>query len=363
MQFRTKSRSGDTRGKFCQKVRIHNVNTGKIIIAEVPVEKVLIDDVEGEEENDTAMDAYWAVVEDGDYEIDGVPGTAAYVPLDFSKCVGTLGSVKDGTGGGEVERNQQSSSLLPTGNPQDTVVVGEHSYDVSLLDVANFVVHIDGRQLALTGKETSIEILNDEDFWNKVRKIRHEAAKLVLREDEISLTKPFTSVVFPFLSDHGYQSIRGDLICEDDREELKSSNSITSIDFRSFVLFCDHPHKAYPGTASNATAAAALIEGTVVNEMMSNRIETTVAKHRKIFREKIITIGHPSGRISVSSKIEETSRIGELISQDQSTLNDNTADTKQISLQRSVIGRTSRRIADGRLYLKAHTVRRLQRNV
>jgi len=360
MQFRTESRS---HGKFYQKVRIHNVNTGKIIIAKVPVEKVFLENAEGEEENGTVTDAYWAVVEDGDYEIDGVPGSAAYLPLDFSKCAGTLGNVKDGTGGGEAEQNQQSSSLLPTGNPRNAVVIGEHSYNVSLLDVANFVVHIDGRQLGLTGKESSMEILNDEDFWNKVRKIRHEAAKLVLREDEISLTKPFTSVVFPFLSDHGYESIRGDLIYENDREELKSSNSITSIDFRSFVLFCDHPHKAYPGTASNATAAAALIEGTVVNEMMSNRIETTVAKHSKIFREKVITIGHPSGRISVSSKIEETSRTLEMLSQDQSTLNNNAADTKQFSLQRSVIGRTSRRIADGHLYLKAHTIHRLKRNI
>ena len=107
MQFRTESRS---RGKFYQKVRIHNVNTGKIITAEVPVEKILIENAEGEEENGTVTDAYWAVVEDGDYEIDGVPGSAAYLPLDFSKCAGTLGNVNDGTGGGEVEQLQEETS-------------------------------------------------------------------------------------------------------------------------------------------------------------------------------------------------------------------------------------------------------------
>ena len=358
MQIYDDCEGGTIREKYCQKVRIHNVNTGKIIVAEVPVEKVFVKNEDGGKDNDMTTHGYWAVIEDGDYEIDGVPGTSAYLPLDFSKCVGTLGNRKDVAGGVE-KWSKESSSLLPSGNARDTVVVDEHPYHVSLLDVANFVVHIDGRQLGLTGKETSMKILNNEELWNKVRKIRYEAAKLVMKEDEITLTKPFTSVVFPFLRKHGYESIRGDFICDQDKEESGNSSSVASIDFRSFVLFCDHPHKAYPGTASNATAAAALIEGTVVGDIMNKSIETTAGKANKTYREKLITIGHPSGRMSVSSRIEETTMTGEIISPKRKTSVDDAVDVKRYSLQRSIVGRTSRRVADGRLYLKEQTVRRL----
>ena len=338
---------GGTSRKYHQKVRIYNVNTDKIILAEVPVEKVLVK----HEDDCMTADAHWMVVEDGQYKIDGVPGTSAYLPLDFSNCVGTLGNS---------ESNQGSFLLLPTGNVRDTVVVDDRSYDVSLLDVANFVVHIDGRQLGLTGKEPSVKILNDVELWNTVRRIRYEAAKLVMKEHEITLTKPFTSVVFPFLRNHGYESIRGDRICDDDID-LIDSDSDTTIDFRSFVLFCDHPHKAYPGTASNATAAAALIDGTVVNDVMNKHIETATTKMDRRNRGKIVTIGHPSGRMLVSSKIEETKTAEERLLTENNTSLDATAAaaTSAFSLKRSVIGRTSRRIADGCLYLKPDTVRRL----
>ena len=358
IQVDADGKGGESHEKYCQKVSIYNVNTRKIIVAEVPVEKVV---VKNDEVGDNVMttDTYWAVVEDGDYEIDGVPGTSAYLPLDFSQCVGTLGNRKDGLSDKVAKQSPESSLLLPTGNTRDTVVVDKHPYDVSLLDVANFVVHIDGRQLGLTGKEASMEILNNEEFWNKVRKIRYEAAKLVMKEDEITLTKPFTSVVFPFLRDHGYESIRGDFIYDEEKEEISSSKSIPSIDFRSFVLFCDHPHKAYPGTASIATAAAALIDGTVVNDVMNKPIETTFGKANKRYREKFVTIGHPSGRMSVSSQIEDTPKTRGIISPDKETSVDDAVVTNELSLQRSVIGRTSRRIADGFLYLKAQTARRL----
>ncbi len=344
--------------KFCQKVRIHNVNTGKVIVADVPVEKIFEEKTEDgivDPENEISPQSYWAVVEDGDYEIDGVPGTAAYLPLDFSNCVGTLSNGKYDPEDRIGESSKDLSCLLPSGNPRDTVVVDDQSYEVSLVDVANFVVHLDGRQLGLTGKESSTKILNDKEFWNTVRKIRYEAAKLVMREDEITLTKPFTSVVFPFLYDHGYETIRGDIICDQDEQD----KSIAPIDFRSFVFFCDHPHKAYPGTASNATASAALIEGTVVSDVMKNSIVTTVGEGRERYREKLITIGHPSGRMSVSSKVKVKMRRAEVISSDERSHSEDTFGPNEISLLRSVIGRTSRRIADGRLYLKAQTIHRL----
>lgn len=360
--------------KYKQTVRIYNVNTGKVIVSEVPVEKVVVKHDEEDEDSDTNEDyAYWTVVEDGDYGIDGVPGTSACLPLDFSNCTGTLGNKKgDGSDGNGRGNRGRSSMLLPTGNARDTVVVDECSYDVSLLDVANFVVHVDGRQLGLNGTEPSTKILSDEELWNKVRKIRHEAARLVMEEDDITPTKPFTSVVFPFLSDHGYESIRGDLIGnredgetlppeEDSNDSTGTTSLNASIDFRAFVLFCDHPHKAYPGTASNATAAAALIDGTVVSDVMNKHVEsvTRVTEPNKRNREKVVSIGHPSGQMLVSSEIEEVVASSSSPPHKRNEDDHGTVATNEYVLKRSVIGRTSRRIADGRLYLKPNTIRRL----
>jgi 2-methylaconitate cis-trans-isomerase PrpF len=421
------------RYNYHQKVRIYNVNTNQIIVVEVPVQKANIQQQQHQQQSkkaDTATrtsqhtSSRWIVIEDGTYQIDGVPGSSAYLPIDFSNCVGTLSTSisnnndddeddTDGDNGEESDSDSDnlSSLLLPTGNVQDTVIVDNHSYDVSLIDVANFVVHIDGRQLGLVGNESSIHIMNNMQLWNIVRKIRYEAAKLVLKEDDITLTRPFTSVVFPFLQhgqQHqeeagggeggGYESIRGDRIDYDNSDNNSNSGDATApIDFRSFVLFCDHVHKAYPGTAGNATAAAALIDGTVVNDVMkfsskdsseqqyndgndeSTRTMTTASRMTEISRrtrDKIVTIGHPSGRMSIRSEIEETVTTAEK----QTYIdNDNTADisigataavthtttstacatSRKFSLKRSIIGRTSRRIAEGYVYLKPDTVRRL----
>ncbi|OEU13879.1 DUF453-domain-containing protein [Fragilariopsis cylindrus CCMP1102] len=378
-----------TRYNYHQKVRIYNVNTNKIIVAEVPVQKVNIQQQSNKADTTTRASQHttsrWIVIEDGTYQIDGVPGSSAYLPIDFSNCVGTLS----------------------TSNVQDTVIVDNHSYDVSLIDVANFVVHIDGRQLGLVGNESSIHIMNNIQLWNTVRKIRYEAAKLVLKEDDITLTRPFTSVVFPFLqhgqqhdeeaggSLGGYESIRGDRIENENSDNNGNSGDATApIDFRSFVLFCDHVHKVYPGTAGNATAAAALIDGTVVNDVMqfsskdsseqqhideSTRITTTASRMTEISRRtrnKIVTIGHPSGRMSIRSEIEETITtvekqtnidndtaadisIGATAAVTHTTTTTDCATSRKFTLKRSIIGRTSRRIAEGYVYLKPDTVRRL----
>lgn len=69
------------------KVRIHQVNTNRIVVAEVPT-------VNGK-----------AAIE-GDYKIDGVPGTGARIMLDFADSAGSV-----------------TGKLLPTGNTVDELNV------------------------------------------------------------------------------------------------------------------------------------------------------------------------------------------------------------------------------------------------
>ena len=90
-------------------VRIHQTNTNCLIIARVPV-------VNG-----------MAAVE-GDYKIDGVPGTGARIELDFSDTAGSL-----------------TNRLLPTGNPIDKLEVpGVGAIDVSIVDAGNPCVFVRG---------------------------------------------------------------------------------------------------------------------------------------------------------------------------------------------------------------------------
>jgi 2-methylaconitate cis-trans-isomerase PrpF len=84
------------------KVRVHSKNTHQIFIAEVPV-------IDGKPEIN------------GDYQLDGVPGTGAKIEIDM---VGTVGS--------------RTGKLLPTGNPIDKIKIdGFGEIEVTMVDVAN----------------------------------------------------------------------------------------------------------------------------------------------------------------------------------------------------------------------------------
>src|SRR4030042_38499 len=88
-------------------VRIHQVNTNRVIVAHVPVKNKK------------------AEVE-GNHVILGVPGTGAKIVLDFADSAGSV-----------------TDKLLPTGNVTDVLhVEGEGDIEVSLVDAANPLVFI-----------------------------------------------------------------------------------------------------------------------------------------------------------------------------------------------------------------------------
>lgn len=308
--------SDNSNGIRHRKVRIYNVNTRTIIVAKVPVDAT------------TGRSA----IDRGDYIIDGVPGSAAKIDLDFSATVGTLNGM-----------------LLPTGNRKDIIHIvddddddndnhdddddnggrGGHNnyYEISFVDVANPVVHINGLQLGLKGDEPAKAILENAALWKKVEQIRHAAAKLVLPDHEITPTKPFAAVVLPGCYD--YMTLGG-----------KTVQRAGSADVRSHVFFCGSPHKAYPGTASNATAAAAMIQGTVVHDMVLMGNAQMNDNNRD---NDIVSIGHPSGCFHVEIELEDDGG------------NDDVGQQQPV-LKKSIIGRTARRIMDGNVYLKPATV-------
>jgi 2-methylaconitate cis-trans-isomerase PrpF len=120
-------------------VRIHNTNTGKIIVARFPVEQ-------------------GALASAGDLAIDGVAGTAAPIRLEFLA-----------PGGAKTGR------LLPTGNPVDIV----EGVEASCIDAANPCVFVMAEALGKTGGETPQELEADTSFVARMAAIREAGAQLM----------------------------------------------------------------------------------------------------------------------------------------------------------------------------------------
>jgi 2-methylaconitate cis-trans-isomerase PrpF len=121
------------------RVRIFNVNTGKLIEAKIATPNR-------------------RVVYDGDVSIDGVPGTAAPIHLAF---LGAAGS--------------KTGKLLPSGRPRDRV----GGIEISCVDAAMPVVLVRAADLGKTGYEKPAELTGDSAFMRRLEAIRIEAGALM----------------------------------------------------------------------------------------------------------------------------------------------------------------------------------------
>ncbi|HHV79261.1 MAG TPA: 3-methylitaconate isomerase [Firmicutes bacterium] len=265
------------------RVRIHNTNTGKILIAEVPVK-----------------DGKARVI--GDCRIDGVPGTAAEIKMDFADTAGAV-----------------TGKLLPTGNPRDILdVEGVGPIEVSLVDAANPMVFVRARDLGLRGTESPAEVNNNKDLLNKLEAIRSAACfRMGMVKSASEATKK--SPAFPMLA-FVTQPV--------DYRDFTTGRLIPadSVDIVSRCMFMQVMHKTYAGTGTCCTGAAALIPGTVVNEVLRESAKTA----------DVVRIGHPAGVISVEARVE-MGPSGPI-------------------LKRAIFSRTSRRIMDGYVYIPKDSV-------
>lgn len=232
-------------------VRIHLTNSGHILTATVPT-------VGGK-----------AAV-DGDYVVDGVPGSGAKITLDWSGVVGTVS-------GGQV---------LPTGKVKDAITVDGKEYAVSLVDAGNPHVFISAASLGMRGTESPGEIEGNKALMALIEKIRGRAAVVFGLADapEQAAVKtpyiPFFAIVGPpadYVGLNGVRVRKGD------------------IDLVSRLVFMLRMHKAYPITGTACTGAAARIPGTVVWDMLPDKTQ----------RDADLRIGHPGGIVAVEARAEE----------------------------------------------------------
>lgn len=228
-------------------VRIHNTNTGKIIVSRFPLE--------GDQ----------AAV-DGDFAIDGVSGTGARVKLDFLDPGGA------GTG-----------SLLPSGHALDVLdVPGIGEIEVSMVDASNACVFLDAASIGLTGLELPDELEARPEVLAELEAIRLsasvamgiadsiEAAKSILSSPKVAIvTRPTEA---PTLSGRVTPAHGSDIIVR--------------------MISMGRPHRATPLTGALCLAVACRLPGSIPSRMLDVPAEADE-----------IRVGHPSGVLSVAADV------------------------------------------------------------
>ena len=232
----------------------------------------------------------------GDYAIAGVPGTGAKILLDYA---GTAGSA--------------TGKILPTGSPVDSISIPSlGTIEVSIVDAGNPVCFIEPSVLGLDGTEGP----RDErvtSLLDTIELIRGTAARIIgLVQDESRAR--FETPAIPLLS---IVSPPRDYVSFTDSRQIGAAD----VDMVARVFYMQEMHKTYSVTATVCTGTAAMTEGTIVNRVTSPRVQST----------KTVRIGHPSGVIPIEVEVDNS--------------------VPGVELLKAALGRTSRRIMDGFVYV------------
>lgn len=182
-----------------------------------------------------------AITYDGDAQIDGVPGTAAAVALNFLEVAGSL-----------------TNKFLPTGNLIDEI----DGIEVTCMDVAMPMVIARAADFGLSARESVAELDENRAFFDKMEAIRIKAGAMMGMGD---CTKSVTPK-FGLLAPAGVPN---------------------TIRTRYFMPWNTHPTMAVTG--SQCLASCALAKGTVAEGMMSVDGTPPVTIH----------LEHPMGNMDV----------------------------------------------------------------
>ncbi len=209
------------------RVRIHSVNTGAKVEAVVQTPGGRVE-------------------YEGSAAIDGVPGTAAPVYLNFMDVVGSV-----------------CGSLLPTGHAREVI----DGIDVTCMDVAMPVCMARADDFGLTGYETAAELDADREFYARMEPIRMEAGRRMgLGDVSKSVTPKFTLLAPP-----------------------RDGGTITA---RYFMPWNCHPTMAVTG--AQCLASCVLTPGTVAEGLFA----------APQGRPALVLIEHPGGVIDVTVDYE-----------------------------------------------------------
>ncbi|KPM36251.1 hypothetical protein AK830_g10320 [Neonectria ditissima] len=190
---------------------------------------------------------------EGDYVMDGVPGTGSKITMSFMDPAGA-----------------KTGKALPTGNPVDVLELSDGStIRASLVDVGNPGVFVSTDSLGLAGHMALTPPLIEADAVLKARldDIRRAgASKMGL--DPRTESVPKIVLLFP-------------------------TSGSPDIDIRCLALSMGQAHKAVPLTLALCLGAASQLPGTLAADLIAGKSKDTV------------TIGHPSGTVDIGTTIRD----------------------------------------------------------
>jgi len=237
-------------------VRIWQANINARIIAHVPMQD-------------------GAVVEEGDFELDGVTFPAAEIKIEFLDPGGD--GAEDGAGG-----------MFPTGSPIDMLdVPGVGAVALTMINAGNPTIFVDAATLGLTGTELQRDVNGNAELLQKVEAIRaHAAVRMGLAKtaEEATQLRPHTPKLAFVAKPLAYVASSGKHI------------DPAALDISARIFSMGKLHHAMTGTGAVAIAVAAVIPGTIVNRMMPDQASQAAGTVR---------FGHPSGSLTVGAEAEQ----------------------------------------------------------
>ncbi|MFK7995779.1 MAG: 4-oxalomesaconate tautomerase [Granulosicoccus sp.] len=214
-------------------VSIYMENTGQIAVARVPVKNALPD-------------------YSGQSSIDGVPGTASAIALEFKDTAGS-----------------SCGALLPTGNVIDEI----DGFNVTMIDNGMPVVVLRADDMGITGQESREALEADTQLKARLESIRLTCGPLMNLEDVSQKTVPKMTMVSPALNGG-------------------------AISTRTFIPHRCHASIGVLGAVSVATAG--LLPGSVAADIVS--IPDGNTKH--------MMIEHPIGNTAIEARMNQDGTVG-----------------------------------------------------
>lgn len=235
-------------------VRVWQANLGKRILVHVPMKD-------------------GAVVEAGDFELDGVTFPAAEVRIEF---LDLDADDDDGDGG----------AMFPTGRLVDVLdVPGVGRLEGTLINAGNPTVFVDAAALGLKGAELQKDMIGDAALLARLEAIRAHAAVMmrVAATLEEASTKRLHTPKLAFVSPpQTYTASDGKVV------------NAADIGITARIMSMGVLHHAMTGTGAVAIAVAAAIPGTVVQRTLRPGSDPS----RTVF-------GHPSGTLAVGAEAKQ----------------------------------------------------------
>jgi len=228
-------------------VRIHNVNTNRIIRSQFPVRDGL-------------------PRSDGDLAIPGVAGTGAPIKLVF-----------ESPGGAATGR------LLPTGNMIDwlTPEIGD-PIEASIVDAANPVCFVRAKDLGLSGTESPLDLDTRTDILDRLASIGAAALALLPARPGSSAKPKRLALISMVAPSQSARTLAGD--------ELLAADA----DFAVRMISSGQPHRASPLTGAICAGIASAITGTIVADARGPDWDM-----------QAIRIATPSGVLTVAADVAD----------------------------------------------------------